>query len=283
MRFLGIATAFAAVLTAFPAAAQTVGVAGDQPLPAATAQTDFVQIGIGAAINSDYDGSNDYRIIPGGVLRAQYRGVAVQSEGLGLSADFINTGRNVDFDLGPAITVNLNRSGKIRDDVVDLLPERDVAVEVGGIAGLTFKGLTNPYDTLSARVKVTHDVAGAHGSTIFNPSVSFGTPLSITTYVGASLSAEIVGDKYADYYFSVSPADTLASGLRTFDADGGLKEWSVGLLVGRSLSGDLRRGWGLFGIANYSRLLGDFKRSPLVADRGSANQWFAGGGVGYTF
>lgn len=281
-RFIA-AAAVAAALAASPAAAQTVGLAGEQPLPPPTEQRDFIQVGLGAAINSDYDGSNDYRIIPGGVLRASYRGIAIQSEGLGLSADLINTGRKVDFDLGPALTVNLNRSGNIRDDIVDLLPERDVAVEVGGIAGLTFKALTNPYDSLGARVKVTHDIAGAHESTIFNPSLSFGTPLSLTTYVGASLSAEFVGNKYADYYFSVSPAEALVSGLQPFDADGGMKDWSVGLLLGQSLSGDLRRGWGLFGLANYSRLVGDFKRSPLVRDRGSANQWFAGAGVGYTF
>ena len=32
-----------------------------------------------------------------------------------------------------------------------------------------------------------------------------------------------------------------------------------------------------------ARLLGDFKRSPIVADRGSASQWFAAIGLGYTF
>ena len=59
--------------------------------------------------------------------------------------------------------------------------------------------------------------------------------------------------------------------------------WEVGLLASQSLSGDLRRGWGLFGTASYKRLVGDFKRSPIVADRGSATQWFVSAGVGYSW
>ena len=34
--------------------------------------------------------------------------------------------------------------------------------------------------------------------------------LSRITYVGANIGAEFVGNKYADYYFSVSPADSPA-------------------------------------------------------------------------
>ena len=243
----------------------------------------YLQVGLGVAVNPDYDGSDDYRFIPGAVFRARYRGVDIATEGLGLSADLVSTGRRIDFDLGPAITLNLNRTGGIDDRVVDRLPQRDAAVEVGGFAGISISKLTNPFDSLSLRVKATHDIAGAHGSTIVTPSLTYGTPLSLTTFVGASVSAEFVSDDYADYYFSVSPADTLASGLRTFDADGGMKEWSLGLILGQSLSGDLRKGWSLFGLANYSRLVGDFKRSPLVADRGSANQWFGAVGVGYSW
>ena len=36
-----------------------------------------------------------------------------------------------------------------------------------------------------------------------------------------TIAAEFADDDYADTYFSVSPADSVASGLSAFDADGG--------------------------------------------------------------
>ena len=69
------------------------------------------------------------------------------------------------------------------------------------------------------------------GPSAIEATTSVATPLSRTLYVGASLSADFVGGGYADEYFSILPADSLASGLRTFDADGGYKGWKAGLLV----------------------------------------------------
>lgn len=91
-----------------------------------------------------------------------------------------------------------------------------------------------------------------------------------------------LGDRYASYYFDVSPAQSPASGLRPFAAKGGLKIMGGNLLLVHSLS-DRPKGWSLFGIASYSRLQGDFASSPIVADAGSANQLFGAFGVGYTF
>jgi outer membrane scaffolding protein for murein synthesis (MipA/OmpV family) len=39
----------------------------------------------------------------------------------------------------------------------------------------------------------------------------------------------------------------------------------------------------VFGLGQYSRLVGDFKRSPIVAQRGSANQWLGAIGLAYTW
>jgi outer membrane scaffolding protein for murein synthesis (MipA/OmpV family) len=45
----------------------------------------------------------------------------------------------------------------------------------------------------------------------------------------------------------------------------------------------LLHGFSLFGTVNYSRLVGDFKRSPIVSQRGSPNQWLLAGGLAYTW
>ena len=39
----------------------------------------------------------------------------------------------------------------------------------------------------------------------FQPNIEFSTPLSTTTYAGANIGAEFVGNKYADYYYTISP------------------------------------------------------------------------------
>jgi outer membrane protein len=218
------------------------------------------------------------------VIRGKVGGISFQTRGTYLYVDVIPGGSGkLEFNAGPIVGVRLNRTGKIKDDFVDALPERKTAIEVGGFGGVSIKGLTNPYDSLGLRVDVVRDVGNAHRSTIVSPSVDFGTPLSRTFYVSASLSADFVSGRYADYYFGVTPTDALASGLTAFDADGGMKNWKVGLLANQSLSGDLRRGLSLFGTASYGRLLGDFKRSPIVADRGSAGQWLAALGIAHSW
>lgn len=241
-------------------------------------------VGVGAGLVPDYEGSDDYRLIPAAAIRGRIGDVSFSTRGLYLYVDVLDArSGNVSFDLGPIVGARLNRSSKIHDDIVDLLPDRDIAFEVGGFGGIAVSGITNPYDSLGFRLDVVHDIGGAHRSTVFTPSVDFSTPLSKTFFVGASLSADFVADRFADYYFSVSPADTVASGLPTFDADGGMKNWKIGLLANQSLSGDLRHGFSIFGIGSYSRLVGDFADSPIVDIRGSAGQWFGAAGVAYSW
>ena len=269
-----------ALLTAAPAFAQST----DAALPDPNDQSDTVTIGGGVAYIPDYEGSDDYRIIPAAAIRGRVSGISFFTRATYLYVDVIPRGDGaLEFDLGPIAGVRLNRTGKIKDDFVDLLPERKTAFEVGGFAGVTYHGLTNPYDALSFRIDVVKDMGDAHESTVITPTIDFGTPLSRRTYVGASLSAEWAGGGYADYYYSITPVEALASGLAPYDVDGGFKSWRLGLLVNQSITGDLTNGLSVFGTGGYSRLSGDFKDSPIVDDRGSASQWLAAVGLAYTF
>lgn len=264
---------------AAPAFAQGAGA----PLPDPEAGGNSFTIGVGAAANPDYEGSDHYRLIPAAFVRGKIGNISFTTRGLALYVDVLSSDSGIDFDLGPIAALRLNRTGKVGDNLVDALPERDAAIELGGFAGVSFKGVTNPYDSLGLRVDVTHDVAGAHGSTVWSPNIDFSTPLSPTFFIAASAGLDFVGNGYADYYYSVPLADSIASGLPIYDADGGIKSWKMGLLANASLSGDLRRGWSLFTLANFSRLVGDFKNSPIVEDRGSASQWLGAVGLAYSW
>jgi outer membrane scaffolding protein for murein synthesis (MipA/OmpV family) len=278
--------ALAACCLSAPALAQNQPAAGQLPSPEDISKRDTVTLGVGAAVTPDYEGSDDYRIVPAAAVRGQVSGISFSTRGTYLYVDVIpKSGGKLDFDAGPIAGLRLGTRRHIKDDVVELLPRRKRAFEVGGFAGISLHQLTNPYDTLALRLDVTHDIGSAHKSTIFSPNVEFSTPLSRTTYASLSAGMEFVGNKFADYYYSISPADRLATGnqLPVFDADGGMKNWKVGLLLNQSVSGDLLHGFSVFGLGQYSRLVGDFRRSPIVAQRGSPNQWLGALGVAYTW
>jgi len=274
-----------AACLASPALAQNPPAAGTMPTPEDVAKKDMVTVAAGAAIVPDYEGSDDYRIVPAGALRAKFSGLTFVTRGSYLFVDVVPGNAKFDFDAGPVVGVRFNSRRHIDDDIVKLLPNRKNAIEAGAFAGVSLHQLTNPYDTLSFRVDVLHDIGSAHKSTTFSPSVEFSTPVSRRTYVGANVSAEFVSNKFADYYYSISPADSVATGgvLAPFNASGGMKNWKAGLLVNQSITGDLLHGLSIYGLGQYSHLLGDFKRSPIVADRGSASQWIGSLGLAYTW
>jgi outer membrane scaffolding protein for murein synthesis (MipA/OmpV family) len=283
MRYL--VTAALAACLASPAFAQNQPAAAQLPSAKDVANRDTLTIGVGGAVLPDYEGSDDYRIIPAAAVRGKYHGISFSTRGSYLYVDVIPSSGKVDLDVGPIIGVRLTTRRSIEDDVVKLLPKRKRAIEVGGFAGVSFHGLTNPYDTLALRVDVLHDIGKAHKSTTLSPNVEFSTPLSRLTYASANVGAEFVGNRFADYYFSISPADRLATGnqLPVFNAGGGMKNWKAGLLLNQSITGDLLGGLSVFGTGQYSRLVGDFKRSPIVSQRGSASQWLGALGLAYTW
>lgn len=254
------------------------------PSAADIAKRDIVTVGVGAAIEPDFEGSDDYRIIPAAGIQGTVSGFPFYSQGTYLYVDLVpRSGSKFDFDAGPIVGARFNRRHRADDPVIKLLPETKTAIEAGAFAGISLHGLTNPYDTLALRFDVLHDLGSAHKSTTFSPNLEFSTPVSTKTYVSAYLGAEFVGNKYADYYFSIAPAASLASGLPVFDAGGGMKDWKTSLLVNQSITGNLLHGFSIYGMVQYSRLLGDFKRSPIVSQRGSASQWLGSAGIAYTW
>ena len=282
MRLTRTILALAAISAAGPLLAQ-----GQEPPPPPPVDTgDSITIAAGGGYTPSYEGSDQYVFIPAAAIRGRVAGFSFFSRGTQLFADAVpeGEGETLDFSVGPVVSVRLDRTRRIKDDQVRALGEIDTAIEVGGWAGVAKTGvITSAYDTLSFRVSYLRDVSDTHDSYIVTPAIEYGTPLSMATYVGVSVSADYVGDGYARTYFSVTPAGAAASGLPAFDADGGFKNLTFGLLANHALSGDLRRGLSIFAIGSYARLFGDFKRSPIVAEAGDADQWFGAVGLAYTF
>jgi outer membrane scaffolding protein for murein synthesis (MipA/OmpV family) len=248
-------------------------------------------IGVGAAAVPSYEGSDDYRVIPIPQLRGKVHDFAFWTRGPALFVDVIpnRSDEGIDIQLGPVVGARFDRTSRkrIKDDAVAALGKLDTAIEVGGFVGIGKTGvITSAYDNISARVTITKDVAGAHDSMIVTPTIEYFTPLSIRSFVGLGVSADYVGKKYGRYYFDVTPEEAVASGLPAYDRAGdgsGFRKVNFNLTGGYSLSGDIRRGWTLFALGSYSRMLGDYADSPVVAIAGSKDQWIGAIGVGYTF
>jgi outer membrane scaffolding protein for murein synthesis (MipA/OmpV family) len=266
------------LILASPAVAQT------DPEPVDDGGDTFT-IGLGGSYLPSYEGSDDYVLSGAGLVRGRVSGFNFYTRATALYLDVIRepAAAPVNIEFGPMANLRLDRTSRIKDTRVRALGEIDTAIEAGAFLGVTKNGVLHEYDFLTARLDVTHDVTDTHDSMIVTPNLEYATPLSRTVLVGASLSADHVGGGFARTYFGVTPAGAAVSGLSTYTLDGGFKNFRTTLLGTVSLSGDLRRGWGLFAIGSYSRLLGDFKNSPIVREAGDADQFFAALGVSYTF
>ncbi len=255
--------------------------------PSSVFDGDYITLGIGVGYRPDYQGSDDYRFTPLPLITGSISGFDFGARGPGLYVDLIRDGQSdakTSFVFGPTFRVRTDRNGKIDDVAVALLGKRDVAVEAGINAAIAVSGILNRADKLSFGLEALRDVAGAHKGAVLTPSVSYFTPVSNAAFVNIGVSAQYADDKFNRYYFGIDAAGSAASGLPVFAAKGGIKNAGASFLGGYDLSGNaLDGGWSFFGLANYSRLTGGAKRSPVTSIRGSANQWFVGGGVGYTF
>jgi outer membrane scaffolding protein for murein synthesis (MipA/OmpV family) len=280
LTFLGTAAAVAFGLAwAVPARAQSE----DTGAPDRSRLT----VGVGAATLPDYEGADKNNVAPGAVLIGKVANHDFFTRGTQLYVNLIpsRSGPGTNVELGVIGAARLDRTSKVDNVQVRALGKIDTAWEAGGYVGISRTGvITSDYDTLTVRVAYVHDLSDVHDSYVVTPQVNYATPLSTRTLVSVGASADYVGKGYGRTYFAVTPAGSLASGLRTYSInDSGWKRYNLSAFVLQSLSGDLRRGFGLGAGVLYGRMLGKYKRSPIVSDVGDADQLAAAVGLTYTF
>ena len=244
-------------------------------------------LGIGGGIAPEYEGSSDYGFQPGGIIQGKVDGFDFQVRGPNIYIDLIRDAPGSGWNViaGPVAQVRFERTSlkDINDPRVALLGTRDTAVELGGYIGIGKKGFLIPPASLTFDLAFVHDVAGAHESFIVTPGVALSSPLSQRTFARLGVSADYVGGGYGRTYFDV--AAIASPGALTPYATDGASFKSIGstLLLTHDLGGDNRKGWALFGLGGYKRLLGQYADSPIVKDAGSADQFLGVVGVAYSF
>lgn len=250
----------------------------------------WATIGLGSGMVPSYAGSNDYIAFPLPLIAGRVGGVGIAPNGPGFVLDLNSPkpamvpqkGPRLAF--GPAIRFRNDRNNRISDEVVARAGKLDAALELGANVALAWRGAIKPLDQLTIGVQARRDILGAHGGWVIEPQIGYRALVGKGFTLQAQASIEIVTDRFADYYFTITPAQSAASGLAQLRADGGVNRIGTTAILAYDLDRNpLNGGWSLTGIGGYSRLIGDSADTPYTAVRGDANQFILGGGVAFTF
>lgn len=261
-----------AALCSAPAYAQ---MGNDMGAPSVDIPQNFIALGVATA--SDYAGSDDYRLLPFGAFRYALGDVVIQSEGPGLNATVWS---NETLSAGPFVRYYGGRDDDIEDAIVKLLPEVDGSAVVGGfVRAQLASGVISPVDRISVSARAGLDATGGFDGAVWNVALEYGGALSRTQFITLNLSVSGFSDDYADQHFSIDAAGAAASGLPVFEAQGGARDIGLTAIYAHGVA----ENWSVTLAAGYSHLLGDYADSPIVAVRGSEDQFFAGIGVGRRF
>ena len=245
---------------------------------AGSAAAGELTLGAGAGLLPDYPGADEFQFIPLAYLSYKSEWIGLRSNKLGLEADLVPWRA---IEAGPVVRYDAGRDN-VKDDVVRLLPDVESSAEVGGYlqAGLPLSYLGLETEAIVfAKVAYLTGVGGGHGGDLVEGALGVLEPLSEDLTLIATANASYMSDAYATSYFGIDAAGAAASGLQAFDADEGFKDVGATLIAIYEITDTVSATF----IGSYTRLVEDAADSPIVADRGSADQIFVGVGLGYTF
>lgn len=226
-----------------------------------------IVVGGGGAYAPDYEGSDDYEFQPFPFASVVYDDF-IFIEGTSLGVNLLNFDG---FKVGPIARYGFGRD-EDDNDALDGLGDVNDSIELGGF-------LKYEIGIWSAGLTVAQDVAGGHEGLVAEATAGVGVPLTENLRSSLEASASWADSNYMESYFGISPKQSAKSGLSQFEADAGFKD--VGIMLG--LDYMFTDSIGIGGRAQYKRLLSDAADSPIVDDKGSADQFFTGLFLTYRF
>lgn len=243
-----------------------------QPAPQGWAVT----VGAAPVVSPVFQGSKDYgaSIFPD--LRVNYGDVFFASVPDGIGYNWYNKDG---WKLGPLAKVRFGREEQtggspflIAGDSNALrgLGNVETAAELGG-----FMQYANSY--VRTRLELRQGFGG-HQGVVADAGISY---LGRSGPVGFSFGPRLsyASADYMNTYFGINGGQSARSGLAAYHAQGGLSSYGVGGSATMPFTG----GTALTLFAGYDRLGQEPSDSPLVRQRGSANQFSIGLAVGYRF
>ncbi|MFK7993077.1 MAG: MipA/OmpV family protein [Granulosicoccus sp.] len=189
------------------------------------------------------------------------------------------------WQAGPLLSYDFGREERIDDNPFAISSESSTdLIGLGDIDGTLELGGFVEYEAraFSAKLELIQGVDGGHDGLSGKASVSYrgqfnvlGPPAFYS--IGPALS--FGDDAYNSTFFDTSAAQSVASGISQYDADGGVN--SIGLHS--SVFMPLTRATSIVGFLQYDELTGDVAESSLVTERGTTNQVTTGLFLNYRF
>lgn len=257
-QFLLSVSGFAGIIACIMAIAQVPSASAQE------AQPDRLRgaVGIGIAAFPEYEGSDDYRVLPLPMFDLQYKNFFANfRDGLGahfVETDTLEAGLGAVFVRGRRAKDSPQGVGKVQD-------------AVGGRAFARYR----PIDDVTVTAGITRSFGGTDG-TLVDLTLSHQFKPSKAVRLIPAISTTWANGKHTQRYFGISEVQSVRSGLPVFEADSGFKDISM------SLTGlvALNHNWHLTTTAVLTRYLGDAADSPLNEQR-----WQPGVvlGIGYRF
>lgn len=238
-----------------------------------------VTVGAAPVLSPAWQGSKDYVLSIYPDLRMNYGDTFFASIPDGIGVNAVNANG---WKVGPIAKLRFGRDEDGQgspfavaggSDALIGLGDVDATAEIGGFVERRFGERQQWRGRIEARRGF-----GGHEGVIGDLSLSYQARAG-RTIVNIGPRATLATRDFTQTFFGIDAAQSLASGLAQYRPKGGLVAYGVG----GSLIHPLGRRSAITAFTSVERLGGVAKRSPLVAERGSATQATVGLGYGYRF
>ncbi|WP_295476934.1 MipA/OmpV family protein [uncultured Pseudomonas sp.] len=196
---------------------------------------------------------------------------------------------DVDLDSEDGLSWNAFKTdnGWSAGPYLNYLPGRDGQGSLRGLRDVSGMGVAggfvaySPVQWLSlfARAGRTFGTAESQGGVLGQVGAEADYPLGAGVFGSTRLVAHLANRELNQTFFGVSADESLASGIRPYNAGGGLRD----LTLSQSLAVPLSPHWSLLGNLSWTHLTGSAADSSIVQQRGHAEQGEVDIGVAYHF
>ena len=219
-------------------------------------------------LSPDYEGSGDVKVQGFPFLDVSWRNRFFLNFQQGLGVNII---RNKNLTFGTSIGYYGSRE-EVDNDALMGLGDVD-----GGVDGRLFVFV--PVGPISLTSMYRRDLSGNHDGSIFSVGALYFKPISQKLRVNLQGRLNFASEKFMNTYFDINLSQASRSSMTVYDADAGIKDISAFNILIYSFT----RHWNVVSFMGFSRLLGDAANSPIVKERGTANQYRFGLGFSYRF
>jgi outer membrane scaffolding protein for murein synthesis (MipA/OmpV family) len=230
----------------------------------------YIKLGAAGFVAPRYEGASSYMLQAQPLISLGKAGQTVRFSSRNDNPSFAL------FDNGPVRAgivgkLVMPRDGDDSDDLKGLKPIK-FGVEAGGFVE------AYPTDWIRVRAEVRQGIRSYNG-VVADLSADAFTDITPTVRLSAGPRLTFASNGYQDAYYKVDAKQSIKSGLKPFDPNGGLESAGIGGAITWQTTDKIETST----FAEYKRLLGDAADSSLVQERGSKNQFLIGISATYRF